>query len=138
MSPVTFAKDWLTEQVAENIKVARIRRGWSGRQLAERIGEHGVSHTWVSSRETGDVSCTLKDIAALAAALRMSEAELLGFNQSALVRSEAREVDEIIRNEDREYTDHNVAAYLSASACSTAACTRPSAPGAARCRGHDQ
>ena len=113
MSPVTFDKDRLTEQVAENIKFARIRRGLSGRRLAELIGEDGVSHTWVSSRETGDVSCTLRDIAALAAALDMSEAELLGFDEQALVRSEAREVDQIIRNEDREYQPHNVDAFLS-------------------------
>ena len=109
MSPVTFDKDTLTAQVAENIKVARIRRGLSGRELAERLG---VSHTWVSVRETGSLSCTLRDIGALADALRMSVAELLGFSEEALVRSEAREVDTIIRNEDHEYEPHNVAAFL--------------------------
>jgi transcriptional regulator with XRE-family HTH domain len=77
--------------------------------LGDRLG---VSHTWVSARETGAVSCTVKDIAALAAAMRMSEAELLGFDEQDLVRSEAREVDDIIRNEDREYDQHNVDAFL--------------------------
>lgn len=110
MSPVTFDKDRLTTRVAENIKVARIRRGLSGRQLAERLG---VSHTWVSVRETGSLSCTLRDIGALAEAMHMSEAELLGFDEQVLVRSEAREVDQIIRNEDHEYDPQNVAAFLS-------------------------
>jgi transcriptional regulator with XRE-family HTH domain len=109
MSPVTFDNDRLTERVAENIKVARIRRGLSGRELGDRLG---VSHTWISVRETGAVSCTLKDIAAIADALRMSEAELLGFDEQDLVRSEAREVDGIIRNEDREYEQRDVDAFL--------------------------
>lgn len=110
MSPVTYDKDQLTERVAENIKVARIRRGLSGRALADRLG---VSHTWISVRETGALSCTLRDIAALADAMNMTEAELLGFEEHVLVRSEAREVDQIIRNEDKEYTQRNVDAYLS-------------------------
>jgi transcriptional regulator with XRE-family HTH domain len=109
MSPVTFDNDSLTERVAENIKVARIRRGLSGRELANRLG---VSHTWVSVRETGAVPCSTRDIAALADALRMSEAELLGFDEQDLVRSEAREVDSIIRNEDREYEQRDVEAFL--------------------------
>lgn len=109
MSPVTYDKDRLTEQVAENIKVARIRRGLSGRQLAERLG---VSHTWISVRETGSLSCSLRDVAALADALGMSDAELLGYDQQTLIRSEAREVDDIIRNEDREYDPRHVEAFL--------------------------
>jgi transcriptional regulator with XRE-family HTH domain len=109
MSPVTFDKDRLTTKVAENIKVARIRRGLSGRHLAELLG---VSHTWISNRETGDLSCTLRDVAAIADALGMSEAELLGFDEQVLVRSESREVDDIIRNEDREYDQRNVDAFL--------------------------
>lgn len=94
MSPVTFDKDRLTAKVAENIKMARIRRGLSGRELAERIGEDGVSHTWVSNRETGDVSCTLRDITALAEALDVPEAELLGFEQRDLARPELRDLNE--------------------------------------------
>jgi transcriptional regulator with XRE-family HTH domain len=109
MSPVTFDNDRLTARVAENIKVARIRRGLSGRDLGDRLG---VSHTWVSARETGAVSCTLRDVAAIAAAFGMSEAELLGFDEESLVRSEAREVDDIIRNEDREYEQRQVDAFL--------------------------
>jgi transcriptional regulator with XRE-family HTH domain len=109
MSPVTYDKDHLTERVAENIKVARIRRGLSGRELGDRLG---VSHTWVSVRENGTVSCTLKDIAALADALDMTEGELLGFGEEALVRSEAREVDAIIRNEDHEYQQVHIDRFL--------------------------
>lgn len=112
MSPLTYDKDRLTAKVAENIKVARIRRGLSGRELAELIGDDGVSHTWVSNRETGDVSCTLRDVTAIAAALKMSEAELLGFNEQLLVRSEAKEVNDIIRNEDLEYDQRHIDAFM--------------------------
>jgi transcriptional regulator with XRE-family HTH domain len=96
MSPLTYDKDRLTAKVAENIRMVRIRRDLSGRELAELIG--GVSHTWVSNRETGDVSCSLRDITALAEALQVSEAELLGFEEQALVRSEVRDLDEALRD----------------------------------------
>lgn len=96
MSPVTYDKDRLTTRVAENIKMARIRRGLSGRELAELIGDDGVSHTWVSNRETGDVSCTLRDISALARALRVSEAELLGFEDFA--RPEFHDLNQAVKH----------------------------------------
>lgn len=96
MSPVTYDKDRLTARVAENIKMARIRRDLSGRELAELIGDDGVSHTWVSNRETGDVSCTMRDISALAKALRVSEAELLGYEE--LARPELHDLNRELRD----------------------------------------
>lgn len=93
MSPVVHDNTALTERLADNLRVALMRRSISGRELARRLG---VSHTWVNVRATGAVSPTLDDVSAMADALDMSPAELLGFGQPVLVNPEAQDVDEVL------------------------------------------
>jgi len=64
-------------------------------------------------RTTGGQSPTLSDIHIIAEALDMSPAELMGFEQSPIVCSEAREVDDIILNKEGEYERRNIEAFLS-------------------------
>lgn len=107
MSPVAIDTDPLTRQVAEGIRVALAIRHHSERELARRLGK---SQNWMNLRTTGGQSPTLSDICIIAEALDMSPAELMGFG--GLVRSESREVDEIIQNKDHEYDPRNVRAFL--------------------------
>jgi len=110
MSPVTIDTDPLTRHVAEAIRVALTRRQISGRELARRLDK---SQNWMNLRTTGGQSPTLSDIHIIAEALDMSPAELMGFEQSPIVCSEAREVDDIILNKEGEYEEHNVEAFQS-------------------------
>lgn len=64
----------LTERVAEEIRVAMTRRRISGRTLAKLLG---VSPSWVSYRLTGVQPIDLNDLAAIAAALKVSIISLI-------------------------------------------------------------
>jgi transcriptional regulator with XRE-family HTH domain len=56
------------------IKVAMVRKGISGRELARRLS---TSQTWVSTRLTGITPLNINDLDKIARALGVSAAELL-------------------------------------------------------------
>lgn len=93
MAPVVHDNTALTERMADNLRVALMRRSISGRELSRRMG---VSHTWVNVRATGQVSPTLDDVSTIADALDVDPGELLGFGKPALVNREAQHVDEVL------------------------------------------
>jgi DNA-binding Xre family transcriptional regulator len=64
----------LNGKVAEEIRVAMLRRRMSGRQLATALD---VSPTWISYRLTGQQAIGLDDLERIAGALNMPVRELL-------------------------------------------------------------
>jgi len=64
----------LSEEVAEEIRVALVRRRMSGRQLARRLE---VSPNWVSLRLTGVQAIDLNDLQRIAIVLDVDIADLL-------------------------------------------------------------
>lgn len=64
----------LTEQVAEEIRVAMVRRRVTGAKLARELG---VSAAWVSYRLTGTQPIDLNDLQRIAAVLGVTPASLI-------------------------------------------------------------
>lgn len=73
----------LSERVGMEIKIALLRSGMSGRQLATKLG---VSQTWVSSRLQGATPIDLNDLERIA--------EVLGININDLFPSPPRAYDQ--------------------------------------------
>lgn len=71
---VSNARPSLSHAVAVEIKVSMVRKGISGRQLAQRLG---VSQTWVSIRLTGTTPIDLNDLQRIADALGVKVVDLL-------------------------------------------------------------
>lgn len=59
----------------------------------------GVSHTWVSLRATGAQSPTLRDVYLIAGDLGMAPEELMGLDEGDNLRTEARDVHDILTDE---------------------------------------
>lgn len=60
--------------LARNLRMARLARGWSQEKFAEHCGLH---RTYVGAIERGERNVTLVTLGCLAAALGVSEAELI-------------------------------------------------------------
>jgi transcriptional regulator with XRE-family HTH domain len=100
MTPVAFqpgTTSELAEQALTSIAKILDRRRISAREVCRRVGEQ---HTWLSKRFAGEHALTLNDVARIADAINEPAADLLGFPQAPLARSEARDVDEILKDRD--------------------------------------
>lgn len=100
MAPVAFQPDThseLTEQALTSIAKILHRRRISAREVCRRLGEQ---HTWLSKRFAGEHALTLADVDRIAGAINESAADLLGFPQTPLARSEARDVDDILNDKN--------------------------------------
>lgn len=100
MAPVAFQPDTtseLAEQALTSIAKILSRRRISAREVCRRLGEQ---HTWLSKRFAGDNALTLNDVARIAEAINEKPADLLGFPQTPVVRTEARDVDDILTDRD--------------------------------------
>lgn len=64
----------LTLRVAEEIRVAMVRRGFNGAKLARALG---VSAAWVSYRLTGAQAIDLDDLARISSVLGVSPMDLI-------------------------------------------------------------
>ncbi len=98
---VTAQRPALSRRVAEEIRVAMVRRGISGAGLARLLG---VSSAWVSYRLTGTQPIDLNDLESIARALEVEIVDLLpravaevprtlGYAQNHVARFPIRPVD---------------------------------------------
>ena len=66
--------------MGDRIQEARVARGWSLQQLADRLtgsGKH-VSRQWVHKKERGESKVTILELLQFAAVLGLSPSKLLG------------------------------------------------------------
>jgi transcriptional regulator with XRE-family HTH domain len=85
----------LRVQVAEEVRATMARRRVSGVALARRLGK---SQPWISRRLVGDVAFDLDDLEAIATALDVPVAQLLG---NAVTDSYRQPLTDVTRRVDR-------------------------------------
>lgn len=107
----------LSERVGMEIKVAMVRNGVTGRELARRLG---ASQTWVSTRLTGATPLDLNELQRIADALGVPLLDLLP--QSVRLTTRADSLNRALTKVDRTAIDTPATSPFSHSA------TRPTGP----------